>query len=97
MAYTDAILGARYQVQTIRGSAELVIPPGTQHGMVLKLDGAGIEASAATAILEKSKQLPGQRAKTGSHHFQVAIRLPVETDTREQGILQELMRLQREL
>lgn len=37
----DAIVGAKKMVETIDGYAELTIPPGTQHGQHLTIDGKG--------------------------------------------------------
>lgn len=78
VAYTDAILGSSYEVETIRGTAMLQIPPGTQHGTVLKLAGAGIDASGRPA---------------GSHLYKVVVRLPMQIDGNERAILQRLVTL----
>ena len=42
VAFTQAVLGARIEYQTLDGAETLVIPPGTQSGRVLKLRGRGV-------------------------------------------------------
>lgn len=83
VAYTDAILGSVYQVQTIRGKADLVIPAGTQHGAVLKLPGAGVQAAAG-----------GSGECPGFHLFKVTVRLPVEVDNQDRRLLERLVAVQ---
>lgn len=82
MAYTDAILGSIISVQTLRGTANLVIPPGTQHGAVLRLAGHGIEAKKAAGSGPKI---------IGSHLYEVVVRLPLEIDAQERRILEQLV------
>jgi molecular chaperone DnaJ len=40
----QAALGVRLQVNTLEGTEELVVPPGTQPGQVFRLKGAGVPA-----------------------------------------------------
>ena len=87
MAYLDAILGAEYKVETIRGSAWLSIPPGTQHGATLQLPGAGVEQSKDSFGKEAQLQLSPRR---GSHYYKIAVRVPVEVDAGERELLQQL-------
>jgi len=42
IALTDAVLGARRDVPTLEGSVRITIPPGTQPGTVLHLQGKGL-------------------------------------------------------
>lgn len=42
ISFTQAALGAQVDVPTLTGTAPLRIPPGTQHGTVLRLPGKGL-------------------------------------------------------
>lgn len=42
VAFTQAALGAEIEVPTLDGTAELEIPPGTQHGTMFRLSGKGL-------------------------------------------------------
>lgn len=88
VAYLDAILGAEHKVDTIRGSAWLTIPPGTQHGESLQLPGAGVESSNTSKSVNISQV--SESSRVGSHYFEVAVRVPVEVNASERGILQQL-------
>jgi molecular chaperone DnaJ len=44
IAFTQAALGARLDVETLEGPEELIITPGTQSGHVFKLKGRGVPA-----------------------------------------------------
>jgi molecular chaperone DnaJ len=44
IAFTQAALGCRLEVETLEGSEELVVPPGTQPGHVFRLKGRGVPA-----------------------------------------------------
>ena len=44
IAFTQAALGARLEVQTLEGPEELIVTPGTQPGHVFKLKGRGVPA-----------------------------------------------------
>lgn len=92
VAYVDAILGAEYKVDTIRGSAWLSIPPGTQHGQSLRLQGAGVEKQ--DAMQNGFKGSATSKAFVGSHYFEIAVRVPVEIDHAERGLLQQLRSFQ---
>ena len=41
ITFTQAALGAKVEVPTLYGKEKISIPPGTQHGDILKLDGKG--------------------------------------------------------
>ena len=89
VAYLDAILGAQYEVDTIRGTAWLTIPPGTQHGQSLKLQGAGVQASSVQGEMEQ----PATTLADGSHYFEVAVKVPIDLDSAEKDLLQQLRSL----
>jgi molecular chaperone DnaJ len=42
ISYTQAALGTEFQLETLDGTEDLVVPPGTQHGRVLRLRGRGV-------------------------------------------------------
>jgi molecular chaperone DnaJ len=42
IAFTQAALGAEVEVPTLDGIATLKIPPGTQHGALMRVDGQGL-------------------------------------------------------
>ncbi len=44
IAFTQAALGTHLDVETLEGTEELIIPPGTQPGHVFKLKGRGVPA-----------------------------------------------------
>jgi molecular chaperone DnaJ len=44
IAFTQAALGARLDIETLEGPEELIVPPGTQSGHVFKLKGRGVPA-----------------------------------------------------
>jgi molecular chaperone DnaJ len=44
IAFTQAALGVRLDVDTLEGLEELIVPPGTQSGHVFKLKGRGVPA-----------------------------------------------------
>ena len=88
VAYLDAILGAEYKVDTIRGSAVLNIPPGTQHGESIRLPGAGVEKTDGSDSTRKGTAM--EDSGTGSHFFEVAVRVPLEVDRSERELLQQL-------
>jgi molecular chaperone DnaJ len=42
ISYAQAALGTEFQLETLDGAEDLVVPPGTQHGRVLRLRGRGV-------------------------------------------------------
>ena len=40
--YVDAILGSNIQVETVDGTVEVKVPPGTQPGTLLRLPSKGV-------------------------------------------------------
>ena len=62
ISFTQAALGARVDVPTLGGAAELKIPRGTQHGQLFRLGGIG---------------LPDLRGgRRGDEIIQVAVEIP---------------------
>jgi molecular chaperone DnaJ len=76
----EASLGAKVDVPTIDGRAQLKIPPGTQSGQKLRMRERGVE----------SAQHPGQR---GDEIVTVEVSVPTLADERSREIMRELARL----
>src|ERR1035437_5073524 len=76
----EASLGAKVDVPTIDGRAQLKIPPGTQSGQKLRMRERGVESS----------QRPGQR---GDQIVTVEVVVPALADERSREIMRELAKL----
>jgi molecular chaperone DnaJ len=76
----EAALGAKVEVPTIDGRAQLKIPPGTQSGQKLRMRERGVE----------SAQHSGQR---GDQIVTVSVAVPHLNDERSREIMRELGRL----
>ena len=76
----EAALGAKVDVPTIDGRAQLKIPPGTQSGQKLRMRERGVE----------NAQHPGQR---GDQIVTVQVVVPHLQDERSREIMRELARL----
>ncbi len=76
----EASLGAKVEVPTIDGRAQLKIPPGTQSGQKLRMRERGVE----------SAQHPSQR---GDEIVTVEVAVPHLNDERSREIMRELGRL----
>jgi molecular chaperone DnaJ len=76
----EASLGAKVDVPTIEGRAQLKIPPGTQSGQKLRMRERGVE----------SAQHPGQR---GDEIVTVEVVIPMLQDERSREIMRELAKL----
>lgn len=76
--YTQAALGAEVKVPTLKGSAILKIPQGTQTNQTFRLRGQGI---------------PDASGKTGDELVKITITVPKTLSTKEEELLKELDRL----
>ncbi|HXS76041.1 MAG TPA: J domain-containing protein [Terracidiphilus sp.] len=76
----EAALGAKVEVPTIDGRAQLKIPPGTQNGQKLRLRERGVESASH----------PGQR---GDQIVTVQVVIPTLNDERSREIMRELGKL----
>jgi len=76
----EASLGAKVDVPTIDGRAQLKIPPGTQSGQKLRMRERGVE----------NAQRPGQR---GDEIVTVEVQVPHLSDERSREIMRELAKL----
>ena len=75
ISFTQAALGAKVEVPTLTGKAELKIPPGTQHGQLFRLRGLG---------------LPDIRTRRkGDEIVQVLIEIPKKMDKVQERLLRE--------
>jgi molecular chaperone DnaJ len=75
----EAVLGARSPVLTLEGTAEVVMPPGTQSGQVLRLRGRGLP------------RLSGEGR--GDLYVTVRVAIPRGIDARTQELFREIGRL----
>jgi molecular chaperone DnaJ len=76
----EASLGAKVDVPTIDGRAQLKIPPGTQSGQKLRMRERGVE----------NAQQPGKR---GDEIVTVEVLVPTLNDERSREIMRELGKL----
>ena len=76
----EASLGAKVDVPTIDGRAQLKIPPGTQSGQKLRMRERGVE----------NAQRPGQR---GDQIVTIEVTVPTLQDERSREIMRELAKL----
>jgi len=75
ISFTQAALGAKVEVPTLTGKADLKVPRGTQHGQVFRLHGLG---------------LPDLRTgRRGDELVQVLIEIPRQLDREQQRLLRE--------
>lgn len=77
--FTTAALGGEIKVPTIRGSAILKIPPGTQSDQVFRLTGQGIKPASG---------------KAGDQLVRVIITVPKTLTAHQRELLKELARLE---
>ena len=81
VAYTDAILGAQLDVQTLRGTKSVRIPAGTQHGTTIKLYEQGVQGWGAAS------------STCGIHHLTLHVILPPTCGQEEVQLLERLRSL----
>lgn len=77
---TEAALGAKVEVPTIDGRAQLKIPPGTQSGQKLRLREKGVPSAT-------------KEGARGDEIVDVKITVPMPRDERSKEILRELAKL----
>jgi molecular chaperone DnaJ len=75
ITFTQAALGAKIDVPTLKGPEHLDIPPGTQHGEVFKLKGKGLPDLRST--------------RNGDELVQVLIEVPKKLNDKQKQILRE--------
>ncbi|MCC6422036.1 MAG: molecular chaperone DnaJ [Phycisphaerales bacterium] len=80
ISFTQAALGAKIEVPTLKGSEDMDVPAGTQHGEVFKLKGKG---------------LPDIRSyRNGDELVQVMIEVPKKLTERQRQLLKEFSDLE---
>jgi molecular chaperone DnaJ len=79
VSVAEAILGARVTVRTLWGEVDLVVPPGTQSGQVLRVRGRGMP------------RLSGEGR--GDLFVAVSVAIPRDLDVRTQEMIRDLDRL----
>jgi molecular chaperone DnaJ len=77
---TEAALGARVEVPTIDGRAELKIPQGTQSGQKLRLREKGVPSATKDGV-------------RGDEIVEITVSVPVPRDERTKELLRELAKL----
>lgn len=80
VSYLQAVLGYRWEVNTVDGPVELVIPPGTQPNTVLTLEGRGVPRL-------------GNPVSRGDHLITVLIEIPTRITPEERELLEKLAKL----
>jgi molecular chaperone DnaJ len=82
IGYSQAVLGAEVEVETLHGKEELVVPPGTRHGEQFRLKGKGIDRLGGTG--------------RGDHIALVSIRVPAagDLDDEQRALLRQLAELE---
>ena len=79
ISFTQAALGASIEVPNLKGKTELKIPPGTQHGKILRLKGLGA---------------PNSRGyENGDLVVKVKITIPTKLTARQKELLQEFAKM----
>jgi molecular chaperone DnaJ len=77
---TEAALGAKIEVPTIDGRAQLKIPPGTQSGQKLRLRQKGVPSAT-------------QEGERGDEIVEVKLTIPMPRDEKTKELLRELAKL----
>jgi molecular chaperone DnaJ len=80
VSFTLAALGGKIEVPTLRGSTELEVPAGSQHGEVFKLKGKGLPDLRST--------------KPGDELVQVIIEIPRKLTEKQKTLLREFATLE---
>ena len=80
ISFTQAALGGKIDVPTLKGTEELEIPAGTQHGEVFKLKGKGV---------------PDVRSyRSGDEIVQIIVEIPKKLTEKQKTLLKELAALE---
>ncbi|BAZ66334.1 MAG: molecular chaperone DnaJ [Pelatocladus maniniholoensis HA4357-MV3] len=80
ISYLQAILGSRFEVNTVDGPVELIIPPGTQPNTVMKLENRGVPRL-------------GNPVSRGDHMLTVLIDIPNKITPEERELLEKLAKI----
>jgi molecular chaperone DnaJ len=80
ISYLQAILGCRLPVNTVDGSVELTIPPGTQPNTILTLEKHGVPRL-------------GNSVSRGDHLITVKIEIPTKIKSEERELLEKIAKV----
>jgi molecular chaperone DnaJ len=80
ISYLQAILGCRWEANTVDGPVELIIPPGTQPNTVMKLENHGVPRL-------------GNPVSRGDHMITISIEIPTKITTEERELLEKLAKI----
>ncbi len=80
ISYLQAILGSRFEVNTVDGPVELIIPPGTQPNTVMKLENRGVPRL-------------GNPVSRGDHMLTILIDIPNKITPEERELLEKLAKI----
>ena len=71
----DAALGTQVEIQTLRGTVTVTVPPGTQPGQRLRIAGYGLQTADG---------------KKGHHYVEVQVRIPRSLTEEQRRLLEQL-------
>lgn len=74
ISYPQAVLGCKVPVKTLAKNISLTIPPGTEHGKMLRLKGLGLSVNGAQ----------------GDQYIEVHIIVPKDVTSKQKELLEEL-------
>jgi len=83
ISYLQAILGCTLEVETVKGTTTLTIPPGTQPNTVLTLENEGVPRL-------------GNPVSRGDHLITISIDIPTRVTTEERELLEQLAQIKGE-
>lgn len=83
LSYLQAILGCPLEVNTVDGVEEIMIPPGTQPGRELVLEGKGVPKL-------------GNPVARGDHRITVRVEIPTRVGHEERELLEKLAKIRGE-
>ena len=78
VGFVDAMLGAKIEIPTLQGKAELQIPAGASSGQILRLNGLGFWSS--------------EKSQNGDMLIKIHIDIPQQLSAEEKKLLEELRR-----
>jgi len=82
VSYALLVLGGELEVPTLKGTAVIKIPPGTESGTIFRLKGKGLPDL--------------ERGGVGDQHVKVEVSIPKNVSGRERELIEELKSLQAE-
>jgi len=80
ISYLQAILGSRFEINTVDGAVEITINPGTQPGTVLTLENRGVPRL-------------GNPVSRGNHLITVLVDIPTKISSEERELLEKLAKI----